>query len=90
MSPVHKNSCLEVISKLSCANDFTEEDLQMIAELPDYRSPSAQFHSVLLKELLKLKDDPLLALLEQPDVGNKKTFNYLFRAAEYRNSAKVQ
>ena len=61
----------------------------MITELPDSRSPTAQFHSVLLKELLKLKDDPLLSLLEQPDTNSKKTFNYMFRAAEYRNSAKV-
>ena len=61
----------------------------MITELPDSRSSSAQFHSVLLKEVSKLKDDPVLALLEQPEVESKKSFNFLFRAAEYRNNAKV-
>ena len=61
----------------------------MITELPDSRSSSAQFHSVLLKEVSKLKDDPVLALLEQPEAESKKSFNFLFRAAEYRNNAKV-
>lgn len=89
-SPDHKAACLDVISNLSqCDGGLTEEDLVMITELPDSHSPSAQFHSVLLKEMMKLKDDPVLALLELPDSENKKSFNYLFRNAEYKNNAKV-
>ena len=89
-SPDHKAACVEVISNLNNSDGgLTEEDLVMITELPDSHSPSAQFHSVLLKEMMKLKDDPVLALLEMPDSENKKSFNYLFRNAEYKNSAKV-
>ena len=61
----------------------------MITELPDSRSSSAKFHSVLFKEVSKLKDDPVLALLEQQEAESKKSFNFLFRAAEYRNNPKV-
>ena len=61
----------------------------MITELPDSYSSSGHFYSVLFKEVSKLKDDPVLALLEQQEAESKKSFNFLFRAAEYRNNAKV-
>ena len=88
-SPSHEAACLEVISNLSLGEGFTEVDLQMITELPDSCSPSVQFHSIILKKILKLKDDPVLALLEQPETESKKSFNFLFRAAEYCDNAKV-
>ena len=88
-SPSHEAACLKAISNLSLGEGFTELDLQMITELPDLCSPSAQFHSILLKEILKLKDDPVLALIEQPEPESKKSFNFLFRAAQYHDNAKV-
>ena len=88
-SPSHEAACLEVISNLSLGEGFTEVDLQMITKLPDKCSPSAQFHSILLEEILKLKDDPVLSLLQQPETESKKSFNFLFRAAQYHDNAKV-
>lgn len=88
ISPERKQACIEIVTNLNSGNLVTDADLLMIAQLPDSHSPSAQFHSVLLEEVLKLKDNPVLSLLDRPDL-DKKTFNQLFRAAEYRNNDKV-
>ena len=81
--------CIDVVTSLRTGEPVTDEDLLKVAELPDARSPSALFHSVLLEEALKLKDNPVLSLLDRPEPASKNTFNHLFRAAEYRNNAKV-
>ena len=87
-SPNYKAACHEIISNLTSGKGFTEEDLETITKLPDSCSSSGQFHSVLLEKMSKLKDDPVVALLEQP-AELKKSFNFLFCEAEYRNNAKV-
>ena len=90
MSPERKNACLEIVTKLNSTKDFTESDIEFLCDLPNVNSPSAQFHSVLCKEVLKLKDDPVLSLLEHPMTESGKSFNFLFRAAEYKNNPKVR
>ena len=89
ITPERKEACLDIVSNLSSGKDFSEMDIQILCELPDAHSPSAQFYSILRKEVLKLKDDPVLSLLEQPETESKKSFNFLFRAAEYKNNPKV-
>lgn len=78
-----------MVASLRSGEPVTDEDILKVAELPDARSPSALFHSVLLEEALKLKDNPVLSLLDRPEPASKNTFNHLFRAAEYRNNVKV-
>lgn len=81
--------CIDVVTNLKSGEPVTDEDLLKVAELPDARSPSALFHSVLLDEALKLKDNPVLSLLDRPESTSRSSFNHLFRAAEYCNNAKV-
>ena len=90
ISPERKNACLEIVAKLSSGESYDESDIEFLCELPDTHSDSAYFHSVLCKEVLKLKDDPVLSLLEHPETESRKSFNFLFRAAEYKNSTKVR
>ncbi len=89
VSPERKNACLEIVTKLQETKVYTESDIEFLCDLPDTNSPSAQFHSVLCKEVLKLKDEPVLSLLEHPMTESGKSFNFLFRAAEYKNNPKV-
>ena len=89
VSPDLLQACVDVVKNLRTGDPVTDADILMVAELPDARSPSAQFHSILLEEALKLKDNPVLSLLDRPEPENKNTFNHLFRAAEYKNNAKV-
>ena len=89
VSPARKNACLEIVTKLTSGDDYTESDIEFLCDLPDTQSPSAQFHSLLCREVMKLKDDPVLSLLEYPRTESGKSFNFLFRAAEYTNNTKV-
>lgn len=89
ISPERSNACLEIVSKLHSGTDYTESDIEFLCELPDTNSPSAQFHSILCSEVMKLKDDPVLSLLVHPNTESDRSFNYLFRAAEYKNNPKV-
>ena len=91
ISPERKNACLEIVEKLNSSDNeaYTESDIEFLCNLPDSKSPSAQFYSVLRKEVLKLKDDPVLSLLGHPTTESGRSFNFLFRAAEYKNDTIV-
>lgn len=90
ISPERSSACLEIVTKLNNGSNYDESDIEFLCELPDTNSPSAQFHSILCKEVMKLKDDPVLSLLVHPNTESDRSFNYLFRAAEYKNNPKVQ
>lgn len=90
LAPERKQVCIDAVFKISQGRNITMEDIEVIAELPDAHSPSAKFHSVLREEALKLKNNPVLSLLEHPEVnGALQNFKSVFRTAEYCNNLKV-
>lgn len=90
LAPEQKISCIDALSKLSQGKNFTIEDIEVIAELPDSSSSSSRFYSVLREEALKLKANPVVSLLEHPKLdGTQQEFNSIFKRAETCNNFKV-
>ena len=85
-----KQLCIDALSKLSQGMSFTVKDIELIAELPDSHSPSTQFFSILRKEALKLKTNPVLSLLEHSKLDGKlEKLGSVFKKAEDCNNLKV-
>lgn len=82
---------MEAIASLSAGEPIREDELILIGELPDEKTKSGQFYSILRDELLKLIDDPILSLIELSDDDRqaRMKFSTLFAAAKYKNNPKV-
>ena len=63
-----------------------EEELVLLGQLPDANTTSGRFYSVLLSHLLKMTNDPMIALLS---LRGSLLMEQLFDNARVYNSAEV-
>ena len=86
--------CVAAVESMSCGGTVREDDLILTGDLEDAKSSSGHFYSIMREAMLKMKDNPVISLLEFRDDdrnrGTKVKLSKLFGAAEYKNNSKVQ
>ena len=78
---------LDVLGKLSCGRQLTEEELVSVGQLPDTTTTSGRFYSVLRNRLLSMRDNPVISLLMIEGTG--PSLEEHFRVVNSKDTAQV-
>ena len=84
-------ACAQTMEKLTAGQHVTEEELELLGQLPDPAHGYSKFYSELCRTILKrMKSDPVVTLLtvELPQQQNT-SLELLFDKAEAEDSAEV-
>ena len=81
--------CVSIVEDISAGKLVTEDDLILIAKLPDPNSSSQQFYTTLRTHLLSMQYDPVLSLLTLKAQGTEKSLDDLFSTCREVDTVEV-